>query len=75
MLTDNNQLKIALSKATVNARGHRWLSSLAPLVFDIVYRPGKSNIDADVLSRYPGNLTEQTAEIPSESVKVLYLLP
>ena len=46
------------------------------ICFDIVYyRPGKSNIDADVLSRYPGNLTEQTAEIPSESVKVLYLLP
>ena len=44
------------------------------ICFDIVYRPGKSNIDADVLSRYPGNLTEQTAEIPSESVKVLYLL-
>ena len=42
------------------------------ICFDIVYyRPGKSNIDADVLSRYP----EQTAEIPSESVKVLYLLP
>lgn len=71
VVTDNNPLTYALSKAKLDATGHRWLSSLAPYDFNIVYRPGKSNIDADCLSRYPGHLEEQTAEIPADSVKVV----
>lgn len=33
--------------------GHRWVGQLADFHFDIRYRPGKVNIDADVLSRCP----------------------
>lgn len=71
VVTDNNPLTYALSKAKLDATGHRWLSALAPYDFDIIYRPGKSNIDADVLSRYPANINEQTTQVPSESVKVI----
>ena len=71
VVTDNNPLTYALSKAKLDATGHRWLSSLAPYDFNIVYRPGKSNIDADVLSRYPGNIDTDSEEILSDSVRVI----
>ena len=54
VLTGNNPLTYALSKAKLDAAWHRWLSALANYDFSIVYRPGKTNTDADVLSRYPG---------------------
>ena len=71
VVTDNNPLTYALSKAKLDATGHRWLSSLAPYDFNIVYRPGKSNIDADTLSRYPGNIDTDPEEILSDSVRVI----
>ena len=69
VVTDNNPLTYALSKAKLDATGHRWLSSLACYDFNIIYRPGTANIDADILSRYPGN--EDKGEISSESVKAI----
>lgn len=32
---------------------HRWVGELADFCFDIRYRPGKSNVDADTLSCLP----------------------
>ena len=71
VVTDNNPLTYALSKAKLDTNDHRWLSPLAPYDFIIVYRPGKSNIDADVLSRYSGNIDTQPEEILSDSVRVI----
>ena len=56
-------------KTKLDATGHRWLSALAVFDFDIIYRPGKANIDVEVLSKYPGN--RETEQISSESVKVV----
>ena len=39
--------------AKLNAEGHRWVGQLADFRFDIRYRLGKTNIDADMLSRCP----------------------
>ena len=69
VLTDNNPLTYALSKAKLDAAGHRWLSALANYDFSIIYRPGKTNTDADVLSRYPG--IDQEREIGEGSVKAM----
>ncbi|KAL6462538.1 hypothetical protein MHYP_G00289600 [Metynnis hypsauchen] len=49
--TDNNPLTYVLNSARLNATGHRWLAALATYDFEIQYRPGKSNINADLLSR------------------------
>lgn len=49
--TDNNPLTYVLTSAKLNATGHRWLAALATYDFSIQYRPGKSNTDADLLSR------------------------
>uniref|UniRef100_A0A672FVX5 Gypsy retrotransposon integrase-like protein 1 n=1 Tax=Salarias fasciatus TaxID=181472 RepID=A0A672FVX5_SALFA len=49
--TDNNPLTYVLTSAKLSAVGHRWLAALATYDFTIQYRPGRHNIDADLLSR------------------------
>lgn len=51
--TDNNPLTYIMSTAKLNAVGHRWVRELSDFWFEIKYRPGKVNIDADTLSRMP----------------------
>lgn len=53
--TDNNPLTYILSTAKLNATGLRWVGELSDFNFEIKYRPGKVNIDADSLSRIPGD--------------------
>lgn len=51
--TDNNPLTYVLTTAKLDATGYRWLADLSVFDFDIKYRPGKLNTDADALSRIP----------------------
>ena len=53
VLTDNNPVTYVLTTAKLDATGHRWLAALAAFKFEIKYRPGKNNADADALSRLP----------------------
>ena len=53
VFTDNNPLTYILTSAKLNATGLRWVNELADFHFDIRYRPGKTNADADTLSRMP----------------------
>ena len=53
ILTDNNPLAHVITAPKRNPTDHRWLASLAPYDFTITYRAGKSNADADGLSRLP----------------------
>lgn len=64
VLTDNNPLTYVLSTAKLDATGHRWLAALAAYDFSIQYRPGRANVDADLLSRLPG--VQVTVEPESE---------
>ena len=50
--TDNNPLKY-LQTAKLGAVEQRWASQLASFKFEIIYRSGKSNANADALSRLP----------------------
>jgi hypothetical protein len=64
--TDNNPLSYVLTTAKLDATGHRWLAELSTYDFDIRYKPGVKNTDADVLSRLP-----RENVISSESVSAL----
>ena len=64
--TDNNPLIYILSSAKLSAVGHRWVAELADFNFNNRYRPGKSNIDADVLSRLP--LDDCTVEMEKDAI-------
>lgn len=63
--TDNNPLTYVLSTAKLNAVGHRWLAALSTYDFDVQYRPGKQNIDADILSR---NFAEEDVNTGWETI-------
>ena len=54
VFTDNNPLTYVLTTAKLNATGLRWIGELSDFKFNIKYRPGSSNTDADSLSRLPG---------------------
>ena len=56
--TDNNPLTYVLSSAKLNAVGMRWVNELADYNFAINYKPGKTNVDADYLSRRPMDIAE-----------------
>ena len=56
--TDNNPLTYVLTTAKLDATGQRWIASLANYNFKIHYRSGKSNIDADALSRIPWEVVQ-----------------
>ncbi|XP_056880078.1 uncharacterized protein K02A2.6-like [Takifugu flavidus] len=62
--------------ARLNAVGHRWVGELADFHFTIKYRPGKSNTDADTLSRHPvhldGHLKEFTETVSPDVVSAIW---
>ena len=49
--TDNNPLTYVLTTAKLDAASHCWVASLANYNFRLHYQAGKTNIDADALSR------------------------
>uniref|UniRef100_A0A671UA44 ribonuclease H n=1 Tax=Sparus aurata TaxID=8175 RepID=A0A671UA44_SPAAU len=52
VFTDNNPLSY-LESAKLGAAEHRWAAQLAAFDFEIKYRSGRSNKNADALSRQP----------------------
>ena len=53
MYTDNNPLTYILTSAKLDACGQRCVASLASYDFGLFYKTGKTNVDADALSRIP----------------------
>ena len=72
VFTDNNPLTYVLTTAQLDATGHRWLAALSAYNFDLKYRPGNTNADADALSRLPGLLNKQNnTTVASDSVSAI----
>ncbi|MCJ8730139.1 hypothetical protein PDJAM_G00180710 [Pangasius djambal] len=53
VVTDSNPLTYLLTTAKLDATSYRWLSALSTFRFQLQYRAGKRNLDADGLSRRP----------------------
>lgn len=66
VFTDNNPLTYIMSTAKLNAVGHRWVGELSEFRFNIKYRRGKNNIDADTLSRIPLDIDDYAAVCTEE---------
>ena len=71
VITDNNPLTYVLTTAKLDATGHRWVAALAAFDFDIHYRPGRNNADADALSRLPEQQQKERIPISLDSVKTI----
>ncbi|KAJ7994978.1 hypothetical protein DPEC_G00255140 [Dallia pectoralis] len=52
-VTDSNPLTYILTSAKLDATSYRWLAALSTFDFQLQYRAGKQNQDADELSRRP----------------------
>lgn len=66
--TDNNPLS-HLSSAKLGAREQRWVAQLAAFDFDITYRSGRVNTNADALSRQrPPDAPDMEAMLPGTSL-------
>ena len=50
---DNNPLTYILTSAKLDATGQRWVASLANYDFQIFYKSGKTDIEANALSQIP----------------------
>jgi transposase InsO family protein len=68
IFSDNNPLSYLLTSAKLGAVEQRWASELALFHFDIRYRSGKENVNADLLSRNPVEVAEEQEEdyVPAE---------
>lgn len=49
--TDNNPMTYLMKTKRLSALEQRWANALAPFDFDIKFRPGKENVNCDILSR------------------------
>lgn len=72
VLTDNNPLTYILTSAKLDATGQRWVSALSHYSFDLTYRSGLRNGDADAMSRYPYDETnEESTRLDENTVKAI----
>lgn len=62
--------------AKLNAEGHRWVGEISDFRFNVRFRPGRANIDADTLSRLPLDIeafeSECTEELPTSVVQTVW---
>lgn len=70
VLTDNNPLTYVLTSAKLDAAGHRWLAALSTFRFNIKYRAGHTNRDADGLSRRPHAPPQEDEDFIQEKERI-----
>lgn len=68
--TDNNPLKYVMSSAKLDATGQRWVSRLSTFHFDIQYRRGQCNANADALSRMSNQEVTQVLQTCPQRVGI-----
>ena len=68
--TDNNPLTYVLSTAKLDIVEHRWIAGLPNYNFHIHYKSGKSNLEADTLSRIDYEKCDETIQADSVQATV-----
>ena len=66
VVTDHKALVAFLHSRVLNKRLQGWMLELAQFDFDIIYRPGADNCDADALSRQAWDIGEDGPWKPAE---------
>ena len=67
--TENNPLTYVLMAAKLDMMGHRWVARLANYNFYLYYHSGRSNVEADALSRINRGKDDQT--LPAECIQAI----
>ncbi|KAI2644541.1 Retrovirus-related Pol polyprotein from transposon opus [Labeo rohita] len=70
VVTDNNPLTYLLTTAKLDAASYCWLAALSTFTFNIKYRAGKHNMEADGLSRRPHDVLEDNGISEGESQQI-----
>lgn len=65
VITDHNPLRY-LETSNLSAVEQRWVAQLAEFNFEVHYKPGKMNQNADVLSRLPGGTEPEVEDIEKD---------
>jgi RNase H-like domain found in reverse transcriptase len=53
VVTDHHSLRYLQTQPSLSRRQARWSEELQEYDFDIIYKPGRTNVPADALSRRP----------------------
>uniref|UniRef100_A0A3B3S2Q0 Gypsy retrotransposon integrase-like protein 1 n=1 Tax=Paramormyrops kingsleyae TaxID=1676925 RepID=A0A3B3S2Q0_9TELE len=75
VLTDNNPLKYVMTSAKLDATGQRWVAQLSIFDFDVQYRRGQNNLNADALSRMSNQEVTRVLLTCPQQVKVVEQRP
>lgn len=70
VVTDSNPLTYILTSAKLDATSYRWLSALSTYSFQLQYRAGKQNLDADALSRRSHGVPDEDPTSRKESERI-----
>ncbi|KAE8976142.1 hypothetical protein PF005_g17715 [Phytophthora fragariae] len=62
LMTDHAALKWLMTSKELAGRLHRWALQLQVYDFEVVYRPGSSNVVADALSRAPARVVTAASQ-------------
>ena len=74
IFTDSNPLTYITSTGKTDATTQRWVAELASYDFDLIYKPGKGNVEADALSRmpWPEEEDQEVVVLRSEGVQAVF---
>ena len=72
IITDHASLEYIKSQTTLSRRQARWLETLQSVTYEVKYKPGKTNVVADALSRIPSINNLSAISLDLEDLTSLY---
>ncbi len=69
VITDHNPLRY-LETANLGAVEQRWVAQLSEFNFEVCYKPGRQNVNADVLSRIPWGIEPKKNDTGKDFIRL-----